>query len=241
MELIRLTVMLAATFCCFSTIGLAMAAPGESSVSMGHSTRVIMHSDKKRVSFPVNNNLSYPVLFHALVLDDEKSGYSPYFITSPEVTELKPNQTKMVQMVRLGGDFPMDRETLFYLQGHFLPSDVSTSSKKVGVNLSYALQMKLFFRPAKLKAEFDAIDEHMDEIDFKVVAGKLIAKNNSPYYLTINTLKTDKELINVQPARSMIKPFGTQEFDIHQHDPKTISWTLLNDGGFATEPMTRQL
>lgn len=241
MKLIRLPVMLAAAFLCFSTIGLAMAAPSESSVSMGHSTRVIMNSDQKRISFPVNNSLSYPVLFHALVLNDEKSAYSPYFITSPEVTELKPNETKMVQMVRLGGDFSTDRETLFYLQGHFLPSADSTSDKKSGVNLSYALQMKLFFRPEKLKPEFDAVDEHMDEIDFEVTDGKLIAKNNSPYYLTINALKTDKELVNVKPNQSMIEPFGTQEFDIHHRDPKSISWTLLNDGGFATEPMTRQL
>lgn len=242
MRLARYFALLVAGICMASTgVDAYQGQQNETYVALGSSTRLIMHSDEKKISFPAKNYLAYPVLFHAQVLNPETMTHSQEFITFPEVAEIKPQNTTMGQILRLGGDFPDDRETLFYVQGHFLPGNKADENNEADVYVSYALQMKLFFRPAKLKASFDAIDDHAHEMKFKIKDGKLIAFNESPYFFTLNTLNTDKEVIDVSGKDSMIKPFGQQAYQIKNTSAKTIHWTLINDGGFSTKLFSSQL
>lgn len=223
------------------TIGIAMAQESVQNVSVGIGTRLIFHSDEKRISFPVNNNLNKPAYFHARVLEKNKNKLSPFFIVSPELVEIKPGTSKSPQIIRLGGNFAEDRETLFYLQGHFLPKSERSGENDAGLNISYSIQMKLFFRPEKLKASYDAIDDNADKLDFMKRNGKLVVTNKSPYFFTINTLRSESFNIDVPAEQSMIDPFGEIELDLPNQNIKSITWTLLNDGGFSTKPLTRKL
>ena len=213
----------------------------EKGVSMGSSTRLIFHSNQKRISFPVKNETDYPLIFHGLVLTDDKSNYSPEFIISPEIVEVEPRKTKMVQVIRVGGNLTDDRESLFYLKGHFLPASSEGDDKGISLKVSYVMTMKMFFRPVRYKSSFDAIDDVAEDLDFKISNSNLIAINNSPYYFTLNTLSSEQLQIEIPKGHSFIEPYGQVNIPINDDKLKEITWTLINDGGFSTKSFTKKL
>ena len=221
-----------------------MSAPyaSKGSVSLGISTRLVFHSDEKRVSFPALNDTDKPLLFHGQVLTRDKLRFSPNFIVTPEVVHLQPGERKLAQVVQLNSQLPEDRESLFYLRGHFIPAAAeSESGAGIGLSTSYVLTMKMFYRPARLKDDYDAIDDVTHELDFKLNEKTLKVINKSAYFLTLNSLRSEKAEIPVPNEVSMIDPFGHVEIPLADPDIRSITWTLLNDGGFATKPLTQDL
>ena len=107
--------------------------------------------------------------------------------------------------------------------------------------MSYAIQMKMFFRPSELKSGFDAIDNVSDKLEFMTVEDRLIVSNTSPYYITVNTIELGKHSIVIPDDKSMIQPFGTVDYELPERYDRKITWTLINDGGYATKPLTRNL
>ena len=208
---------------------------------IGYSTRVIVHSDEKKVSFPVKNGSKQKMVFHAQVLKKNKFEFSNDFIVSPELTRFEPGEEKWLQIINLGQKVPVDRESLFYLKGHFLPASTINSDDKASVNFSYAIQMKLFYRPAKFRAEIDAIDDNLDKLKFKLEDGYLVANNESPFFMTFNRLISDGEEINIPSESVTIEPFGIVKIGIANKNIKNITWTLINDGGYSTKPITTKL
>lgn len=221
----------------------AVAADREGGVSFGMSTRVIFNEEENKISFPISNRSNRHYIFQALVLNEDLKSYCKDFIVSPEVMHIPSGERRMAQIIRLSGIFPKDRETLFYLQGHFLPSsDIKTEkNNSVDVNMSYAIQMKMFFRPSELKSGFDAIDKVSDKLEFMTVEDRLIVSNTSPYYITVNTIEMGKHSIVIPDDKSMIQPFGTVDYELPERYDRKITWTLINDGGYATKPLTRNL
>lgn len=210
-------------------------------ISIGYSTRLIFNSDDRRVSFPVQNNNKQDMIFHGLVLNKDKKTYSNSFIISPEVVHVRSNKTEYPQLIRLTSKLPEDRESLFYLQGHFLPEMNQKEESSVNLTFSYVVLMKMFYRPEKLRSSFDAIDDVADQIDFKLDGNKLVLINKSPYFLTLNFLKTDKETVQIKNSHSLIDPFGQVILNIKNNDVNKVTWSLINDGGYATKLLTREL
>lgn len=231
----RLLILILASY----QIGLS-AKDVNGGVSFGTSTRVVFNAEESKISFPISNLTSRAHVFQGLILNEDLKSFSKDFIVNPEVLHLPSGDTKKAQIIRLGGNFPSDRETLLYLQGHFLPNEVS-QNKQNTLNISYAIQMKMFFRPSKLKAGFDAIDDVADELEFKVRAKRLYVKNLSPYYLTVNTIHLGNKRILIPDETSMISPFGETSYGLPDKYENKITWTLINDGGYATKPITRDL
>ena len=222
-------------------VGFVGATEKEHGISMGASTRVIFHSDEKRISFPISNRNANKLIFHGLVLEKDKSKYSHDFIVSPEVSQLDSYSDKMIQVVRIAGNYPDDRESLLYLQGHFLPASRNEKDQSSELTLSYVMLMKMFFRPKKLRASFDAIDDVADQLDFKVFGNELRVFNRSPYYMTLNFIRSDKEIIQIPDSNSMIAPYDSIILNIKHQNVNSISWSLINDGGYATKLLTRKL
>ena len=182
------------------------------------------------------------MVFHGQVLTKELDSYSPHFIVSPEIVHLQPGESKFAQIIQLDGQFPEDRESLLYLQGHFLPASTSSgSSNSVSINTSYVIQMKMFYRPAKLRASFDAVDDVANQLEFKIEGNTMFVFNKSPYFLTINTLVTNKGEVPSLDEVSMIEPFG--QINLQLKDPKisSVTWTLINDGGYSTKSFTKKI
>lgn len=216
------------------------AKGNEGGISFGNSTRVIFNADEKKVSFPITNETDRPFIFQSLVLNEDLESFCSNFIITPEFMHVNPGDHKMAQIIRLGGNYPDDRESLLYLQGHFIPSeDVGNKREASMINFGYAIQIKMFFRPTKLKSGFDAIDDVADELDFSVHDNKLIVKNLSAYYITINTIHVGNKKITIPDEKSMIKPFGQSDYSLPEKFDRTVTWTLINDGGYATKPLTR--
>lgn len=230
------------TLCCLFLGFNSNASAAKGSVSLGTSTRIIIHSDDKRISFPAENNTDQALVFHGQVLTEDKTSFSQEFIVAPEVVHLQPGEKKFIQIVQLNNREQADRESLFYLRGHFLPATGDAeSSSGVGISMSYILTMKMFYRPTKLKDDFDAIDEVTHQLDFKKIGNTLKVINKSGYFLTLNSIWSEKGDIPIPNDVSMITPFGQIEIELKDPNISSISWTLLNDGGFATKPLTRKL
>ena len=222
---------------------LAMNVKAEESLGMLNSTRLIFNGENQKVSMPVYNNTKAHYLFHAQILDAKTGRYSDDFITSPEIVQLGPGQTKDIQVIRLKNHMPTDRETLYYISGHFLPSskDFKQNNSESSLDFSYEAQMKMFYRPVGIKASFDAIDDSYKKIIFSKSNDKLFIKNESPYYFTFHSLSLDDVEIEIPDQVRMVEPFGKGKIDLPNKATSEITWTLINDGGFWTKPETKKL
>lgn len=193
-------------------------------------TRIIYNIDKKEQSFQVININDYPVLVQLWVDDGgvdsspEKASNSPV-IPLPAIFKLKSKEAKSIRLVKIEDDIAADRETLYWLTIHEVPpapdkgdkADVehNTDSNAVLI-LTMRTQMKLLLRPAAL---FNQVDTIPTNVSFKWVDKSLVLMNNSPFYVTIASLRlSDKD--DTSQYSGMLAPFSQD----------TVAWEL------ATQP-----
>lgn len=229
------------TFILLSNIATPTIAK-DSFVGVGDNTRVVFDLSEKRISIPVYNQTDSYYLFHAQIIDHETGDYSRDFITNPEVVQLSPNRSKYVEIIRLADFKGLKTEKLFHLRGTFIPT-ASTKSEKseFGMDVGYEIEMKLFVRPKALWVESDAIRTLLNKVKFKKSRDGLDVVNESPYYITFDKISINDRLIKIPDDVRMIEPFGKKVLKVNEVAVKTITWTLINDGGFPTEPKITEM
>ena len=132
-------------------------------------TRFIFDADKPSITFTVNNTAQQRYLVLSKVLDAQgKSSRQVPFMTTPPLFPLLPGHSNIVRIMRLGGDLPDDRESLFWLSVASIPE---TQSKPPANALQVAIRsrMKLFYRPVGLKGREE---EAYRQLAWKVQGGK---------------------------------------------------------------------
>ncbi|WP_254865003.1 fimbria/pilus periplasmic chaperone [Serratia marcescens] len=232
--------MLGAISCLFSASVFAdMETTSESfSVKLG-ATRVIYDPASNGATITVANPQDYPILLQSVVLSEDKKSKAPFIVTPP-LMRLEALQQSRLRIIRTGGHFATDRETMQWFCAKGIPpkaDDAWTQGQKpppvqakdnvsVKVQLSISNCIKLQVRPSSVKGgpEFAA-----QNITWTQKGNKLEARNNSPFYMNLISLSVGSVKIN---DISYIPPFGTHLYPLPKgKSGNDVSWQIVNDFG----------
>ncbi|EIY5162697.1 fimbria/pilus periplasmic chaperone [Klebsiella variicola] len=206
------------------------------SIRLGVS-RLIYNPESKGATLSVTNDQSYPILVQSEILSEDQEKKAP-FIATPPLFRLDGKQTTRLRVVRTGGTFPSDRESLQWLCVKGIPPKEgdkwAESNNKNGQNDSkIAMQVqfsvtnciKMFIRPEGIKAQSN---EAAGQVVWHISEGKLKATNPTPFYINLSELTVDGTVIN---DRHYIAPFSTSYYSIPTHTFKKVKWRVINDYG----------
>ncbi|WP_261119766.1 fimbria/pilus periplasmic chaperone [Serratia ficaria] len=232
--------MLGAASCLFSISVFAdMETTSESfSVKLG-ATRVIYDPASNGATITVANPQDYPILLQSVVLSEDKKSKAPFIVTPP-LMRLDGLQQSRLRIIRTGGEFATDRETMQWFCAKGIPpkaDDVwakehQSSSAKARGNVSVKVQLsisdciKLQVRPASVKGKPEYAAQN---ITWTQKGNTLEAKNDSPFYMNLLSLSVGNVKVNDTPY---IPPFGTRSYVIPKGKAgNDVLWQVVNDYG----------
>ncbi|HHR5914061.1 TPA: fimbria/pilus periplasmic chaperone [Providencia alcalifaciens] len=203
-------------------------------------TRVIYDPTSSGATLAVKNNQNYPMLVQSQVFAEDAKSKAPFTVTPP-IFRLDGQQTSRIRIIRTGGDFPKDRETLQWLCVKGIPpedgdewakSDSTESLKRqpsLAVKFSVSNCIKLFVRPNTVKG-------HPEDVAGKVTWEKqgrvLKGSNPTPFYINLTELKVGKENIK---SIHYIPPFGSYSFELPVSSSGDVQWKIVTDYGGESE------
>jgi len=214
-----------------------------------NATRVIYQSDKREVTFTVNNSGKKTSLIQSWV-DEGNAKETPDnttapFILTPPISIIPAEKAQNIRM-RFTADKKMaeDRETLFWINVLEVPQNTEAENQ---LRIALRTRIKMFFRPAQLAIKpedvHSKINWKLTHKDGKWVA---IAQNNSPYYVTFASIniKTPQFSGKAQllPQTSMIAPTETLQFSMEpskENQEDEVKFSIINDYGGTSEYSAR--
>ncbi|GAB1438750.1 molecular chaperone [Providencia sp.] len=201
-------------------------------------TRIVFPSDKKTVSIQLINHSEQPSLTQSWVdegnVESTPETTNAPFIVTPPISKIAANEGIQLRIRFLGGNLPMDRESVYYLN----VLDIAPKPKNTnGMNtLQFAIQtrIKIFYRPISLPSPPEKL---LDSTKFYSDKGVLTINNPTPYFLSIAniyTANTSRESI----AKSlMVSPFSTQTITSKRKviNGENITVVYIDDAGQQIE------
>lgn len=207
------------------------------SVSL-NASRIIYDPASNGATLTVTSPQDYPILVQSVVLDEAMKDKAPFVVTPP-LMRMEGQQSSRLRIVRTGGDFPSDRETLQWLCVKGIPpkaddawaadSDSQTGKVSLSIQVSMNNCIKLLVRPAAVKGEPDDV---ANKLRFERTGQQLKAVNDSPFYMNLTTLTVDKA--DVQD-RTYVPPFSSRTFTLPAGKTRgKVEWQIINDYGGAS-------
>ena len=193
-------------------------------------TRVIYDGNKREASILVtNNDENRPYLIQSFISTDADGKKAPFIVTPP-LFRLDAGRENILRIMRTGGDLPLDKESVFYLNVKAIPS--AQDNMRNVLFITVKTRIKLFYRPKDIQGD---AEESYKLLTFRRVGKQLEVKNPTNYYVTINQLKMGNQIVNLNDAE-MIAPQGISYFHIPAKSSDLISWNSINSyGGISTE------
>ncbi|WP_211461970.1 fimbrial biogenesis chaperone [Collimonas silvisoli] len=234
--------MLSKRFITSAILGSALAIctlAANASVMLG-GTRVILGEKDRQASIPLKNTGSSPYVVQTWVDAGEGKNKAPLLVTPP-LSRLDPGAENILRIVRISGDLPSDRESVFWLNVKEIPEK---SDQPNVLQIAVRTRIKIFYRPAGLTGK---PDEARGLITLAVVPGEdgkgaaLRVSNPSAYNVTFTGFKINGN--KEQTKAGMAPPFGALDFPLTAiSSPQAIdvSYTTINDyGGETPEVVTK--
>ncbi|HCP7624803.1 TPA: molecular chaperone [Escherichia coli] len=146
------------------------------------------------------------------------------FIATPPLLVLKQDKNTKIRINRVGGQLPIDRESLFILNIAALPAQEQNSQLKNENQLQVAVRnrMKIFYHPETLSGNpLDAYQQLRWSRNNEAVT----VFNPTPWYVTLYNLSIDGKSIN----GGMVAPFSHRQQDWCQRQGYCeINWQTLD-------------
>ncbi|AYA08387.1 molecular chaperone [Rahnella aquatilis] len=204
--------------------------------------RMIFPASEKSISITVNNHSDNTYLVQAGVsLDSDKKTPAPFMVTPP-LFRLEKSDSNVMRIMRVGGDMPPDRESVFYFFASTIPSQsvptmVPGKDGTTGARVTIAMKtvLKLFWRPEGLSMSPASA---LSKLGFVNEPGGVVVKNPTPYYQSFAALTFDGKAQDIDRQPSMVSPFSELRFTTPQ-PVRQVSWAVMNDYGGATEMKTQ--
>ncbi|UZE26232.1 molecular chaperone [Pseudomonas sp. B21-056] len=184
-------------------------------------TRVVYDGSKKEASISVSNpEKKTPYLIQSWVEDGTKK--AP-FIMTPPLFRLDAGQENMLRIIRTGGQFPDNQESVFWVNVKSIPASEKTDANEL--QISVKTRIKLFYRPAGLPGD---AGEAYKSLKFTRSGGQLVVNNPTPYYVSFyNVSVGDKEISDA----GMVAPKSSLTWTLPAGAGGAVSWTAINDYG----------
>lgn len=203
---------------------------------IAETTRVIFNLDKREQSLQIFNINDYPVLVQLWVDNGDIEGGPDKAMESPilplpAIFKLKNKESKSIKLVNVSADLAKDRETLYWLNIYEVPPEPNKDLEMNNQNilmLTTRTQMKLLLRPAEL---FKQVSDMPSKISFKWENNALVLINDSPFYITIFSLKSSEKDEHSHYS-GMLAPYSkiSSVWNLDAK-PDSLVMTYLDDNG----------
>lgn len=209
-------------------------------------TRVIYDPLGNGSTLSVVNEQDYPMLVQSEVLTEDRKGKAPFVVTPP-LFRLDGLQSSRIRIVRTGGVFPEDRESLQWLCVKGIPpksgdkwaenKDSNKTDDRVSLRMNFSVSscIKLIVRPDAVKGHPEDVAEN---VIWQKVGNKLKGTNPTPFYINLSELSVGEK--KVEPHH-YIAPFSTYEYDIPVNAKGNIYWKVITDYGGNTKRFESKL
>ncbi len=198
-------------------------------------TRVIYNLESRGATLTVSNEQEYPILVQSEIMSEEQKKNED-FVVSPPLFRLDASQSSRIRIVRAGGTFPQDRESLRWLCVRGIPpkdneqwagkqSSTKTSGLTMKVQFAVSNCIKLIVRPESLNG---GLENAAAKISWRKDGGKLIANNPTPYYMNISEVIVGGKKLN---ESHYVAPYSTQDYKLASGVEGDVKWSIVTDYG----------
>ncbi|MGL5954612.1 MAG: fimbria/pilus periplasmic chaperone [Providencia rustigianii] len=209
---------------------LALINLSEAAVSLDR-TRIIFDGENKSVSLIINNNnKQLPYLAQGWIENEESKKITSPLIVLPPVQRLEPGKSSQMKIESLPSikNLPQDRESLFYFNMREIPPK---SDKPNTLQIALQTKIKLFYRPAAIAPQQNSAP-WQEKMQLEKKGNLVIAKNSTPYYITIINAGAHANTDAKEFNPIMIAPFGEENIGITSEQlGNTPVITYINDYG----------
>lgn len=205
------------------------------SVKLGSSRIIYLHGSKGS-TVSVQNEHDYPMLVQTQIVrdDNELKESTGRFSAVPPLFRLDGNQRSKVRIAHTGGNFPDDRESLYWLCVKAISPRGSDGwsegkapdSTNLAVQITINNCIKLLVRPKGLAGK-DSLSM-AERITWRMDNKGLTALNPTPFYINLRSLTLGgKTVDNV----THIAPFSSHTFDLPHGASGDVQWRAISDLG----------
>ncbi|WP_213033228.1 fimbria/pilus periplasmic chaperone [Acinetobacter sp. ANC 4558] len=198
-------------------------------------TRAIFNGSQKSMTLIVSNkNNKLPYLAQAWVENSDSQKVSFPFIVLPPLQRIEPGQSNQIRIEASTkiNELPQDRESLYYFNVREVPPK---SDKPNVMQIALQSKIKLFYRPASLELNSTEMMNNpwQDKLQLIKQNGGVTAKNPTPYYITILSIRQSKTSADAENFEAtMISPFSQEALPIKaQWLGSSPAVTYINDYG----------
>lgn len=201
-------------------------------------TRVILGEKDREASIPVKNTGTSPYVVQAWIDAGEGRNKTPMLVTPP-LSRLDPGMENILRIMRVGGELPADRESVFWLNVKEIPE---RSKDENVLQIAVRSRIKLFYRPASLTGKSEEARTRLKWVVAGDAQGTVLRIGNpTPYHVTFTGLKINGGQQNINA--DMVPPFGESVYPLTgMKTPQAVevNFTTLNDyGGETPEELVR--
>lgn len=205
-------------------------------------TRIVYNGSAREVSLSVKNADKSPYLIQAWADDNGadgkvKSANKPPFVATPPLFRLDEGTENLIRIIRTGGDFPQDRESVYWMNIKSIPSVARNNDKNV-LQISVKTRIKLFYRPDGIQSP---TEDDFNKVSFKRSQGKVEVINPTPYYISFYTLKVGGVLLDTTNVMVPPKASATYNYAGGKSSSDKVAWQFINDYGGNSKVIWSQL
>lgn len=191
-------------------------------------TRLIYDGAKKESSINVSNPDKAPYLVQSWIESNVNNREKAPFIITPPLFRLDGGQSNVLRVVRLGGNLPQNRESLYWLNIKSIPSVEKDETKNM-LQIAVKTRIKLIYRPLSIKG---SPEEFTDKLSWQRSGNQLQVSNPTPFYMNFQSVAVaGKELADAQ----YVAPQSSASFELPTGAGNSVSWRIINDYGGTGE------
>nr|WP_244866383.1 molecular chaperone [Photorhabdus heterorhabditis] len=220
-------------------LGLGMTGT-ESCLAAGISlnkTRVIFIQGERAQTLTVINTTPQAWLVQVRITEDQEKT-TPAFVVTPPLFRLEANSQNSLRILPTFNQpsFPVDRESLGYVQMNTIPATQQVTDEPVQeqASMSIGMRIKFFWRPYGLPM---LPEEAYGQLRFQSQPDGIKACNPTPYFLSLDSLMLDGQTLDLNRYPSMIAPQDCVTY-AGLVGKKSVSWSMINDYGGASNLFT---
>ncbi|WP_240000733.1 MULTISPECIES: fimbrial biogenesis chaperone [unclassified Photorhabdus] len=203
-------------------------------------TRVIFTQGERAQTLTVVNTTSQAWLVQVRITGDQEKT-APAFVVTPPLFRLEANSQNSLRILPTFNrpPFPMDRESLRYVQMNAIPATPSVTDEPVReqASMSVGMRIKFFWRPRDLPM---LPEEAYGQLRFQSQPDGIKACNPTPYFLSLDSLTLDGQALDLNRYPSMIAPQDCVTY-AGLVGKKSVSWSMINDYGGASNLFTARV
>ncbi len=205
------------------------------SVKLGAS-RIIYDPAKSGAMLSVVNGQNYPMLVQTEIFLEDKTTKAPFTVTPP-LFRLDGGQTSRLRLIRTGGDYAPDRESLHWVCVKGIPPKAddlwakddkgADESKAVSFNVKFSVNscIKMFIRPAGVKGK---PDDAAAALKWQKSGDKLTVTNDSPFYINLSQVTVGGKEVK---DKRYLAPLTSDTFTLPAGGSGSVEWKAINDFG----------